>query len=400
MRGYAAVWRLPGAPFLLVVGAAARLGAGMTPLALLLLVQGSTGRYAYAGVAGGCYALAGAVAGPALGRLADRFGAPRVLVATGLAHPGALLVLVVAGDSFVVACAASLAAGATYPPLTPVVRGAWSVLTTSSRNLRMTALAAETTVFELVFVAGPLLVSVFVLTASPAAALVGAAVATLAGSLLLASGTALRRVSRTASATGLGPLRVPGFPAVLVCVGALGVAFGMVSVTVPASVEGTEGAAGVLLALWGLASGVGGLWFGTRRSGAPAARQLSVLLWCNALGTGLLAVASGPVALGVPIVLAGLVIAPALTVYLSIVSRIVPSSMLTEAHTWVATLPVAANSAGGAVAGLVVDQPGGERWAFVAAGAVIAVAALTAGRASGPIGRAERAVEGEAAERS
>ena len=39
LRQYSAVWRLPGAPVLLVVGVIARLGIGMTPLALLLLVQ-------------------------------------------------------------------------------------------------------------------------------------------------------------------------------------------------------------------------------------------------------------------------------------------------------------------------------------------------------------------------
>ncbi|MFI9010022.1 MFS transporter [Actinosynnema sp. NPDC053489] len=390
MRGYAAVWRVPGAPFLLVVGAASRLGAGMAPLALLLLVQQATGRYAYAGIAGGCYALAGATAGPLLGRLADRVGSPRVLVATGVAHSLVLPVLVLVRGSTAAVCALALLAGATYPPLTAVVRGAWNGLT--SGRLRVTALAAETVVFELVFVVGPLLVSVFVLAATPAAALIGSAVITCAGAVALAFSTALRHPPRAATTTGWGPLRVPGFVAVLVCVGALGVAFGMVSVTVPAHTRGSEGAAGVLLALWGLGSGAGGLWFGTRPPTASPARQFAFLLWLNALATAVLALAPGPVALGVAITAAGLVIAPALTVYLSIVGRIVPSAMLTEAHTWVATLPVAANSAGGAVAGLVVDHPGGVPWSFALAGLVIAAAAATAGRASGPIGRVERRV--------
>ncbi|WP_425358889.1 MFS transporter [Actinosynnema mirum] len=365
----------------------------MTPLALLLLVRDSTGGYLHAGLAGGCYALTGAAAGPVLGRLADRLGSARVLVAAGVAHACALLLLVaVAGWSWAAVCAAATAAGASYPPLTPVVRGAWSVM--AARELRRTAMAAESAVFELVFVAGPLLVSISVLLSSPAGALVCAAVTTLLGSLALSRSAALRGPRAAVATTGLGPLRVPGFPAVLVCVGALGVGFGMVSVAVPAAAEGTAGAAGVLLALWGLGSGVGGLWFGLRRGGGAGTRQLAVLLWLNALATAALALAAGPVALGVAIVLAGLVIAPALTVYLLLVDRIVPDGMLTEAHTWVAALPVAANSAGGAVAGALVDGPAGTAVAFAAAGGVIALAAATAARTRGPIDRAERAAQG------
>jgi predicted MFS family arabinose efflux permease len=147
----------------------------------------------------------------------------------------------------------------------------------------------------------------------------------------------------------------------------------------------------VLLALWVLGSAIGGLWFGRRSSATSLARQLALLLWLNAAATGLLALMPGTVALGIALTAAGLVIAPALTVYLSLVGRMMPSHMLTEAHTWVATLPVAVNSTGGAVAGVIVDRPGGVPWAFAAAGFLIALAAATAGRSSGPIGRAERA---------
>jgi hypothetical protein len=56
---YAAIRKIPGLPSLLMVGVVARLGSGMTPLALLLLVEGATGRYAYASLAVGLYALAG-----------------------------------------------------------------------------------------------------------------------------------------------------------------------------------------------------------------------------------------------------------------------------------------------------------------------------------------------------
>ena len=51
MGRYRAVWQIPSAPTLLVIGVLARLGTGMTPLALLLLVADATGRYAAGGLA-------------------------------------------------------------------------------------------------------------------------------------------------------------------------------------------------------------------------------------------------------------------------------------------------------------------------------------------------------------
>ena len=77
MRRYAAVWRIPGAPLLLVGGVFARLGMGMTPLALLFLVHQETGEYTLAAVTSGAYALSAALASPVVGRLVDRLGPPR-----------------------------------------------------------------------------------------------------------------------------------------------------------------------------------------------------------------------------------------------------------------------------------------------------------------------------------
>ena len=51
MRAYLTVWRRPSAPVLLLSGFAGRLPSAMVPLALLLMVQQSTGSYAVAGLA-------------------------------------------------------------------------------------------------------------------------------------------------------------------------------------------------------------------------------------------------------------------------------------------------------------------------------------------------------------
>jgi MFS family permease len=404
LRQYLGVWQMPGGRVLLIVGILARLGIGMTPLALLLLVQETTGRYAAAGLAGGLYALAGAAISPIAGRIADRIGPSPVLWTNAVLHPLALVGLLLVSRGGEAALpgifVASALAGATYPPLTAAIRRAWTDATSvgSGRHgLREAAMAAETSLFELVFVLGPMLVAALILvTGNPATALVTSAVATLVGTLWIASLPIMRHWVRHVDAVatrGLGPLKVGGFPALLVCVAALGIAFGAAGVTVPAYAGqhgGGDSLGGVLLGVWGVGSAIGGIWFGTRRPAMALSRQFAWFLGGVAASFLVLAVMPNPLSLGFALVIGGAAIAPALTVETNLVGRIAPAGMLNEAYTWVVTVSVAGSAAGGAVAGAIVDQPGGLPWAFVLAAVVLAIAALVAAVPAGPVARADR----------
>jgi predicted MFS family arabinose efflux permease len=403
LRRYAAVWRVPGAPMLLVAGIVGRLPIGMTPLALVLLVRGATGSYAAAGAAAAAYGVAAAAAGPVLGRLADRVGPSRVLLATALANPLAValvLAAVWAGLGAVAVAAAAALLGAVLPPLTAALRSVWADLTDpagSAADLRGPALALETTAFEVVFVVGPMLVGGVVALASPGAALAVTAVLALAGTACVALGRATRAWRPhpdRGHVRGLGPALAPGMPLLLSVVFGLTFSFGIVGVTIPAFAMARSGAegetvAGVLLGLWGIGSVAGGVWFGTRQFRAPLPTQWGWTMAAAAVNmTALLFAPSVPV-MAALLLVGGLTLAPALIVENALVARIAPLGMVNEAYTWVATIASGGSAAGAAVAGVVLDSRGGTTAAFALGALATGLAALAAGMPGSALRRHE-----------
>ena len=387
-RGTSYLATVPNARRLLVVGAMSRLGMGMTPLALILSVIKTGNGFGAAGLATGVYGLAGAGAGPLVGRLLDRLG-PSLL----LRIMGPLNMALTTGVWL--ACRSGLAwtyvacgfAGATYPPLTAALRGSWAGLSGEERSavalarLRASALAMDAVTFELVFLLGPALVSAIVSFAPSGAALVFAAFVTGAGSLLVALNPLLSsRATRPGRRTHpLGPLRIPGFVPLVATSGALGITFGAVTVAVTAfadRVSANSEAAGFLLALWGLGSIIGGGLFARRPPRRALQTVLAVLLCLIAASTLLLAATSGPIPMGVVLGLGGLAVAPAVAAYTTLANSAVPADVRGEANTWLVTIPAATQALGSWIAGLLVARFHGPQVAFVVAGAVTATSLI------------------------
>ena len=159
----------------------------------------------------------------------------------------------------------------------------------------------------------------------------------------------------------MSPLRAPGMILLLSAVAALMFGFGAVEVAVPAFAdgEGSKALSGVLLAVWGAGSAVGGLWFGARRFAMPLLAQYRWALLVLAIGMAPLAMAGDLWLLGALLLAAGTAIAPAMTVQSGLVADLAPTGTTTEAFTWVTTVVFGATAIGSAVGGLVVDLPGG-----------------------------------------
>ncbi len=317
-----------------------RLPIGITGLAILLLVQTSTGSFARGGAATACYVIGLATVGPALGRIIDRSGPRRTLLGCALAFPAALTLLVVAVHHFaapwiVLLCAA--AAGAAFPPITVCMRTYFRQRLRNDEQLSA-AYSMESVLIELIFIAGPLLVAVFVGLASAAAAVLFAAACGFFGTLLFVRSPALLawRIEPRSAPSLLGPLAGPGFVPLVAVILCYSMAFGLLEVglTAYATERANLPLAGVLLGLMSLGSALGGLAYGSRNWHLPLTRQFSLMLALMGAGLAVLALPWSGWSFALGCIFAGVVMAPALIIQSMLVAKTAPAAQLTEAFTW------------------------------------------------------------------
>lgn len=360
----------------------ASLPIGMGTLAVVVFIQRETGSYAAAGLVAAALAGGTAAVMPLLGRLVDRAGQAAVLVPCAVVAPAALLAIAYAGGAGApvgVLVALALVAGGGTPPVLSCLRSMWPVLLRDESGLIRTGLTIDALLLEAAFIAGPLTAAVIIGVASPQTALVVTAVGTLIGTMAFVAASPMRRTRGPARTDRrlLGPLRSRGLRTMLLATFPIGLLFGGFDVIAPAIGEdlaGRQSIGGVLIALTAVGSAAGGIWWGTRSTGAPsrgyvrAACLLPLGLAALALPDSLAAAIAISLLLGVPF-------APFNAAGGELVHRLAPEGMGTESFTWITTALVSGVAAGQGLAGVLVEHAG-WRWAALACGAVGIVGAV------------------------
>ena len=360
-----------------------RLPIGITGLAILLLVQGATGSFAFGGAAAACYVAGLSAVAPALGRAIDRWGPRGMLLTSGLVFPAALTLLALysmhAGPPSAMLVFAALA-GASFPPITVSMR-TYLKRALADESLLSAAYSLEAVLIELIFIAGPLIVALFVAFFSPAGAVLFAAGCGLAGTLLFLGSPALRAWQITPRTTRslLGPLAERGFVRLIAVVLLYATAFGLMEIGVTAYSSELQNAAlaGVFLGVMSAGSALGGLAYGSRVWSVPLARQFSRSLAVMGIGLGALALPWGAWGFGIWSVLAGVAMAPTLIIQSMLVAKIARPEHSTEAFTWSSSALLGGVGIGLAGGGALLERYSSQA-PLAAAAATALLAALLA----------------------
>lgn len=411
--------RLLGEPVLrglAIADICARLPQGMVGITLLL-VAAAHASMTTAGLVVAGYTVGQGVTGPLRGRLADHYGLARVCALCAGGYAAAVLGLLAGSLARAPAGAligAATAAGLLVPPLSPGMRSLWSAHAAAA--LRPAAFALDAAVFDLAYIAGPVLASALATGIAPAAA-AGVLLAATAAAVVIIAGPARRAADGGADGTGigrgrpppparrlvlgasalgasvlgasvlgasiLGALRAPALRRLLVTGALVSTALTAAEVALTGYVRHRHAlwASGPLLAGMSAGSIVGSLLLGARAPEAGTRRRLPRLLAWYALGLAALTCATvdAPL-LAVAAPLAGLCLGPSLATLFGLASASAPRGSGTEAQAWLNSAMNGGAGAGAALAGALAARP---MLALAGAAAIAAAAAITAAAASG-----------------
>ncbi|MFJ6675190.1 MFS transporter [Actinosynnema sp. NPDC091369] len=401
LRPYRELAAIPHLPWLLLWSMIGRIHLPGTPLAVSFLIAGWTGSYAAAGVVGGALTLGMGVAGPLRGRAADRSPAGRLLLVTSAGYAVGIAVLgalptVLPGAAWPSAVAVAFLTGLSTPPVTAMSRASFPRLATGPAQSAV--FTVEASMQEVMYVVGPALAATVVAVWNAQVAL------WLCGALAVLGATgfggALRRagidrpVARAAAVGGRTLLRDGSL--VLALLTALFMVASLVSIDMViiawARDLGRPAMAGVLTAVWGIGSVVGGLIAGGLAGQPRFTRRMLVM----ALGIAPLVLVLPPVVepssvwlIGVVLGVGGMAIAPAIAANNQRISGLAPDDRKAEAFGWMGTFTTAGSASALPVAGSLLDHFGPA--AAAGAGAVAALlgavlASRTRERGAVPVG--------------
>jgi MFS family permease len=375
LSDYRAALTTRGAAVPALFSAVGRLPVAMYALATLLYVQGATGSFAVAGLVS-----AGSLVGVALGsvvqgRLVDRLGPTRPLLAAAMLFAGAVSALIVAVEAaapLALVVGAAAVAGAVQPALPGSSRALWSRLVPAGPK-RAVAYNYEAISMEMFFILGPALAALLAAAPWPGVGLLVAGIATVVGTTGFALTPAVRAArpeARAGSGGMLGVLARPGVLTVALAGLGFGLVVGGVEVGVPAvaAEAGSRILGGILISAWSVVSVLAGLIYAMRPWPRPLHLRLPVLLGAfGVLVAAMAAAGSSLVGLTIVMLVSGAVITPQVTAQSLALEVATPQGMATEAFGWVITAITLGVAAGQSTTGWLVEQAGPSA-AFLAGG--------------------------------
>jgi len=349
----------------------ARFPGGMISLGFLIHIETIFDSYGAAGLVLAATSVGQAVSGPVTSRWMGRWGMRPVLILTTAVSALALTTIALAPLPLWGFMLTGLIAGLSYPPVQPAVRTIYPKMVNSRQLTPLFSLDASAQ--EIIWIAGPVVVTFVATQVSSVAGIFLSVFFLVVGGAWFISSPELGRVRIPRSKRRFGV--VLARPPVL-----LSTVVGFLLVGTCAAIEasvvatfGEGGAeAGVVLAIWSVASLAGGLGFGHVPIGpwALARRMLFVFV-----GAVLAIFAFEFWTISGALIISGLGIAPALAVMFSIVSASVKFSDTAEAYGWVGTGQLVGAAIGSAVAGFLIDGYGSVG-GFVAASGIALLGVL------------------------
>src|SRR5689334_605059 len=370
----------PGALRLFAVSVLARLPLPTFSIGLLVHARHLTGSFAAAGLVAGSYGAALGIGGPFLGRLVDRCGQTRVLLASAAASALVLgaIALMPAGAPVPALVALAFGIGLASPPLGACLRTALPRILPDQEAVRA-SYTLDATVVELTWILGPPLGLALGAATSTGMALAASGAVLLVATAAFAAEPASRGWRPSGGERGRGgSLGSPAMRTLVLVLIAVGVLFGAVEVGVAAATArlGSTSSAGPLLGLWGAGSLIGGLAAVRLGKGLRGASGLALVLAALACGHLLLVAAAGSVLeMAAVLVLGGSAIAPTYAVVYAMVDDAAPAGTETEAFAWLGTAVAIGAALGSAIAGSAADHAGPAA-AFALAAAAGAVSVL------------------------
>lgn len=352
-----------GVPYLLASSFVGRLPSSMAALALVRLVVGGGGGYAFASTVTAAYIVGGMVGQPVLARVVDRTGRRRpVLVGAACAATAGFVVTALAIPALPwLALVTVFVAGVATPPLESVLRSLWPAIFPDPGE-RSSAYAVDAAVQEVAFVIGPLLTAGGILLFGASGNVFAMAGIGLLGAAVFAAHPRLRRADPIAPSGAHGsPLARGAFRRLVVLVVAMAVSVGALTITATAYAEraGEASISSWAIALNGLGALTGALLtarFPFRAAPGRLLRPLGLVLAALYLP---MAFADAPVRLWLVFAgVAGLTLPVLLTQVFALTPAVVDARHGNEANAWVISAFAVGITVGTIVAGQVIGATG------------------------------------------